>query len=95
MKVKLTGHVVYVKYPWDAEGKYVLMAAPFGGHDPSYTNVGVSAEVEVDIPKEFNPSVMQLKALLKQKQELIKKFDESVARVNEQISKLQAIEYTA
>jgi hypothetical protein len=95
MKVKLTGHVVYVKYPWDTEGKYVLMAAPLGGHDPSYTDVGVSVEVEVDIPPEFNPALMQLKALHKQKQELIKKFDESVARVNEQISKLQAIEHTA
>jgi len=95
MKVKLTGHVTFVKYPWDAEGKYVLMAAPVGNFDSSYTDVGVSVEVEVDIPKEFNPTALQLAALYKQKQELIKKFDESVARVNEQISKLQAIEYTA
>ena len=95
MKVKLTGHVAYVKYSWETEGKYVLMAAPVTWADPAYTNVGVSTEVEVDIPDEFNPKLMQLESLHKQKQELIKKFDETVARVNKQISELQAIEHTA
>ena len=95
MKVKLTGHVVFIKHPWDTEGRYAIMATPLGNFDPSYTDVGVSVDVEVDIPQEFNPTALQLAALYKQKQELIKKFDESVARVNEQISKLQAIEYTA
>lgn len=95
MKVKVTGHVVYVKYPWDTEGRYVLMATPVSNFDSSYADVGVSVEVEVDIPKEFNPNAIQLSVLQKQKLDLIKKFDESVARINEQISKLQAIEYTA
>lgn len=93
MKVKVTGHVVYVKYPWDAEGKYVLMATPVSNFDPSYSDVGVSVDVEVEIPAAFNPTAMQLNALYKKKQELIKKFDETVAQVNEQISKLQAIEF--
>lgn len=95
MKVKVTGHVVYVKYPWQEQGSYALFASPVSGTDPSITNVGVSVDVEVDIPEEFNPNAMQLSALQKQKQEVIKKFDETVARINEQISKLQAIEYTA
>ena len=95
MKVKLTGHVVFIKHPWDAEGRYVLMGTPLGNFDPSYTDVGVSVDVEVDIPKEFNPTALQINALHKQKQDVIKKFDETVARINEQISKLQAIEYTA
>jgi hypothetical protein len=95
MKVKITGHVAFVKYSWESEGKYVLMAAPVTWADPSYTNVGVSVDVEVDIPDEFNPTAMQLSALKAQKLELLKKFDESVARINEQISKLQAIEYAA
>jgi hypothetical protein len=95
MKVKITGHVTYVKYSWETEGRYILMASPATGADAAYTDVGVSTEVEVEIPDEFNPVAMQIAALYKQKQELIKKFDETVARVNEQISKLQAIEYTA
>ena len=95
MKIKLTGHVVYVKYSWDNEGKYVLMATPVTHADPSYTDVGVSVDVEVDIPDEFNPTAMQLGALQKQKEEVREKFQAMVARIDEQISKLQAIEHTA
>ena len=95
MKVKITGHVTYVKYSWESEGRYILMASPATGADSSYTDVGVNTEFEVEIPDEFNPTMMQLNALYNQKQELIKKFDETVVRINRQISELQAIEHTA
>jgi hypothetical protein len=95
MKVKITGHVTYVKYSWETEGRYILMASPATGADPSYTDVGVSAELEVEIPDEFNPTAMQLSALQKQKEDVREKFHAMVARIDKQISELQAIEHTA
>lgn len=95
MKVKITGHVTYVKYSWETEGRYIIMASPASGADSSYTDVGVSVDVDVDIPDDFNPTAMQLSALEKQKQDLSEKFHITVARINKQISELQAIEHTA
>lgn len=50
--------------------------------------------VEFDIPEGWDPRVQQLEALKHKKEELKKEFSEAVRRIDAQISRLQAIDYT-
>lgn len=58
-----------------------------------YTKV-MAHEFVVEIPDEFNPTAAQLDALEKTKTELSKEFNARIAQINDQISKLQCLEFT-
>lgn len=47
-----------------------------------------------DLPENFDPTAGFIAALEERRDEVTREFRESVARINEEISKLQAIEYT-
>jgi hypothetical protein len=51
--------------------------------------------VEVEIPDNFDPVPKQVAALEKAKLKALAEYTKTVAEINERLSKLQAIEYTA
>lgn len=50
--------------------------------------------IEVELPDDFNPRAAQITALEEQREALRAQFAKSIRELDEQISKLQAIEYT-
>jgi len=93
MKVKVTAHIYFSKYSWEEKGEYLLFYAKI---DDSETMAHVSSqEIEVDIPDDYDPRAQQIAALEKQKQKVMADYQKTVTEINERISKLQALEYTA
>jgi hypothetical protein len=93
MKIKVTAHIYFSKYSWENKGEFLLFYAKIDG---SENMVYVSTqEVEVDVPENFDPRALQIAALEAQKQKAMADFQKSVDDINERISKLQALEYTA
>ena len=93
MKIKLTVHIHYLKYSWENKGKFEVFSFKFEDDD-SRTYVG-KQEVEVEVPDNYDPSTQQIAALKKQKQKVMADYQKMVTDINIQISKLQALEYTA
>lgn len=52
-------------------------------------------EVEIEVPDNYDPRAQQIAALEKQKQKVMADYQKMVTDINERISKLQALEYTA
>ena len=52
-------------------------------------------EVEIEVPDNYDPRAQQIAALEKQKQKVMADFQKTVTDINDRISKLQALEYTA
>jgi hypothetical protein len=93
MKVKLTAHVYYNKYRWEDKGEYLLFYAKVDSTDTMiYVN---SQELEIEVPENFDPRPSQIAALEAQKQKARADYQATVNDINDRISKLQAIEYTA
>ena len=93
MKIKITAHIHYVKYVWDNEGAFELFSIKL--NDTDYRTYVGEQEVEVEVPDNYDPRAQQIAALEKQRQEVMAEFQKSVAEINERISNLQALEYTA
>lgn len=93
MKIKLTAHIHHVKYEWDEEGIYQLWFAKLADDD-SRTYIG-EQEVEVEVPDNYDPRPKQIAALEKQRQKVMADYQKTVTEINDRISKLQALEYTA
>ena len=93
MKVKITAYIHYLKYSWDDEGKFEVFSFKFDDDD-SRTYVG-EQEIEVDVPDNYDPRAQQIAALEKHKQKVMADYQKMVTDINEKISKLQALEYTA
>jgi hypothetical protein len=93
MKVKITAHVHYNKYSWEETGKYEVFSIKFDDTD-SRTYVG-EQEVEIEAPDNYDPRAQQIAALEKHKQKVMADYQKMVTDINEKISKLQALEYTA
>jgi hypothetical protein len=84
MKIKLTTHIHFVKYSFSVKLD-----------DTDYRTYVGEQEVEVEVPDNYDPRAQQIAALEKQKQKVMADFQKSVAEINERISNLQALEYTA
>jgi len=52
-------------------------------------------EIEMDVPENYDPRVQQITALEAQKVKAMADYQKSVTEINDRISKLQALEYTA
>jgi len=93
MKIKTTIHVHFVKYSWDTEGCFQAMSCKItDSQDFSYVG---SQEIEVDVPDHFNPRPAQIAVLEAERQKVMTDFRKSIIIINERISKLEALEYTA
>ena len=93
MKIKTTAHVYYEKYTWDKEPRYIVFSCKMEDTD-SRTYIG-EQQIEVEVPDNYDPRPAQIAALEKQKKKVMADFQKTVDQINERISKLQAIEYTA
>ena len=93
MKVKITAHIHYAKWSWEETSQWQLFGFRLDDDDHR-TYVG-EQEVEVEVPDNYDPRAQQIAALEKQKQQVMADFQKSVNEINDRISKLQALEYTA
>jgi hypothetical protein len=93
MKVTVTVYVNYNKYSWDDKGKFEVFTFKFDDDD-SRTFV-CEQEIEIEVPDNYDPRAQQIAALEKHKQKVMADYQKMVNDINEKISKLQAIEYTA
>jgi hypothetical protein len=93
MKVKVTAHIYHCKYSWEEKGEFLLFYAKV---DDTETMIHVGEqEVEIDVPDNYDPRAQQIAALEKHKQKVMADYQKMVTDINEKISKLQALEYTA
>lgn len=93
MKVKISLYVYHTQYAWQDEGSY--QAYTWQSKDNATSTLVGQQEVELDIPDNFDPRQQQVTALIASKQALMTECQKSVDNINEQISTLQASEYTA
>jgi hypothetical protein len=93
MKIKLTAHIHYTKYSWEDKGEFQIWYAKLkDDEDRTYVCEQV---VEVEVPDNYDPRPQQIIALEKHKQKVMAEFTKTVTEINDRISKLQALEYTA
>ena len=93
MKVKTTVYVYFGKYSWEKEGKYQIYSLKID--DTEYLTCVGQQEIEIEVPDEYDPTAQKLAALQKEKDKAQEEFANKVASINERISKLQALEFTA
>jgi hypothetical protein len=93
MKIKTTVHIHHSQYSWDKEGEYQVFYVRLDDCEHR-TYVG-EQEIEIDVPDDYDPRAQKIAALEKHKQKVMADYQKTVTEINERISKLQAIEYTA
>lgn len=93
MKVKTTIHIFYSKYSWEDEGEYLVFYAKVND-DEHRTYVG-EQEIEIEVPDDYDPRAQKIAALERHKQKVMADYQTTVDQINERISKLQALEFTA
>jgi len=92
MKIKTTIRIYFCKYSFESEGKFVPFAYPVDSEN--YTFV-CEQDIELDIPDNYDPRAQQIAALEAQKTKAMADYQKSVTDINDRISKLTALEYTA
>ncbi len=93
MKIKTTVHIHFQKHSWQTEGKFVVFYVQLDDTEDR-TYVG-EQEIDIDIPDDYDPRAQQMAALEALKQKVMADYQISVMEINDRISKLQALEYTA
>jgi len=93
MKVKTTVYVYFGKYSWEKKGKYQIYSLKID--DTEYLTCVGQQEIEIEVPDDYDPTAQKLAALQKEKEQAQADFANRVASINERISKLQALEFTA
>ena len=93
MKVKVTVHVHHQKFEWEDKSEYLVYSHKFD--DTEYRAHICEQEIEFEVPDNFDPRAQQIAALEKQRQKVMAEYQKTVNEINDNISKLQALEYTA
>lgn len=75
---------------WEEDERWVLRNCKLNSSGDIFVK---DVEVSVDVPDNFDPRPKQVEALQERKQELEKKFNAEVTRIDTEISKLLAITY--
>jgi hypothetical protein len=91
MRISTKLHIYFQKYSWETEGKFVPFAYQMDSAD--YTFV-CEQDIELEVPDNYDPRAQQIVALKEKRQKVMADFQKSVTEINDQISKLQALEYT-
>lgn len=93
MKIQTTVHVYYIQYSWETTGAFQVY-----GHqmdDTEHRTYVGEQQIEIDVPDNYDPRAQKIAALEKHKQHVMAEYCKTVNEINDRISKLQAIEYTA
>jgi hypothetical protein len=93
MKVKTTVHIYHAQYSWEKEARFQIYSLKID--DTEHMTYVSTQEIEIEVPDNYDPRAQKIEALEKQKQKVMAEFHKTVTDINEKISKLQAIEYTA
>lgn len=93
MKVKTTVHIHYNQFSWEDKGKYIVYSCKLEDNE-NHTFVG-EQEIEIEVPDNYDPRAQKIAALEKHKLKVMADYQKTLVEINERISKLQAIEYTA
>lgn len=93
MKIKTTIYIHHNQYSWEEKANYSFHS--FKMSDTEHSTYVGQQEIEIEIPDNYDPRVQKIAALEKHKQEVMANYHKTVTKINERISKLQAIEYTA
>ena len=93
MKIKTTVHIYFNQYSWENKGDYTVFSCILDDTE-SCTYVG-EQEIEIDVPDDYDPRAQKIAALEKHKKKVMADYQKMVTDINEKISKLQALEYTA
>jgi hypothetical protein len=93
MKVKTTVYIHHVQWSYEKIGTFQIFSVKL--NDTDYRTYVGEQEIEIEVPDNYDPTAQQLAALQKEKEKAQEEFSKKVASINERISKLQAIEYTA
>ena len=91
--IKAIQYAYEQKYSWEKESRIVFYDSPELS-DEFKTLMGI-VNIEFVVPDNYNRDVVQLLALRKTREEKIKQFQEVLANLDEEISKLEAIGYEA
>ena len=92
MKIKTTVYIHYNKYSWQEEGEYEVLN--FQAPDCQDRTFVCEQEIEIEVPDNYDPRAQQIAALEKKRQKVMADYQKTVNEINDQISKLQALEYT-
>lgn len=92
MKIKTTVQIHYQKYSWEESGNFCVFSCKMNDTE-HLTHVG-EQEIEIEVPDAYDPRPQKIAALQKYKQKVMADYQKSVDEINDQISKLQAIEFT-
>lgn len=90
--MKLTAYVHWVHYPWMDAPQYQLFNSDMTSVGPAYVLAG-TVEVEWTPPAEFDPRPQQIQALRAEQKQVLADAQVKANRLEEEIQKLQAIEF--
>jgi len=93
MKVKTALYVYHTQYSWQEQPE--ITAFTYRVDDNEHRTFVGEQEVELHIPDEYDLRAQKIAALEKQKQKVMADYQMTVAEINNRISNLQALEYTA
>jgi hypothetical protein len=93
MKIKTTIHIHYSHYSWDEKGEYILFSHKMD--DCEHRTYVCEQEIEIEVPDDYDPRAQKIAALEKHKQKVMADYHKTMMEINERISNLQAIEFTA
>ena len=93
MKVKTTIYIHYNQWVCEETGQYLVFY--FKLEDNAHRTYIGEQEIEIEVPDDYDPRAQQVAALEKQKQKVMADYQKTVIEINDRISKLQALEYTA
>lgn len=93
MKVKTTVQIHYNQFSWEKTGQYTVYSCKLEDNE-SRTFV-CEQEIEIEVPDDYDPRAQKIAALEKHKQKVMADYQKTLMEINDRISKLQAIEYTA
>jgi len=93
MKIKTTVQIYHSQYSWETTARFQVYSLKMNDSEHQ-TYVG-EQEIEIDVPDDYDPRAQKIAALEKHKQKVMADYQKTVTDINEKISKLQALEYTA
>lgn len=93
MKIKTTVYIHHAQWSFEETGTFQVFSAKLD--DTEYRTYVGEQEIEIEVPDNYDPRAQKIAALEKQKQKVMADYHKTMMEINEQISNLQAIEYTA
>ena len=93
MKIKTTIHIHYSQWSWEDKGQFQVFCAKL--EDLEHRTYVGEQEIEIEVPDNYDPRAQKIAALERHKQKVMADYNKTMMEINERISNLQAIEFTA